>query len=609
MILSFFAVGLHPVARLLCLMGIVNGRYRYIQDLIQIESKGAPLPPPGYSRGPSPLNITVMSAYLHSYPDQQFAGYIYRGLQYGFHIGFDHSSPLRTTPRNHPSSRENPAVITAYIRDELRAGRLVGPLGQSLLSGVQTNPVGLVPKSHGSKWRMIVDLSSPRGLSVNDGISPHMCSLQYASIDDAVQVIMQLGQFTELVKMDLSNAYRIVPVHPDDQALLGISWHGSIYVDRALPFGLRSAPKIFNAIADLLAWALYQDGVHFVLHYLDDFLIFGPPGTGAAGQAKEIAMTTFGRLGAPIAPHKTEGPSTSLTFLGIQINTVTFQLSLPYSKILRLQQLLGIWTSKRSCTRKELESLLGHLAHAATVIRPGRIFLRHLFSLLSVASKPSFFVRLNSVARADLLWWHCLIDHWNGLSFFPPASPSSHVYSDASGTFGCGAVNQVMGLWFQLQWPLSWAEVGIAAKELLPIVLAAAMWGRHWAGQHISFHCDNEAVVSVIQKRYAKHHLLTHLLRCLFFYASYFNFHYSATHIPGSLNIAADAISRNNISLLSSVLPQVNRVVIPQALLEFLVINTPDWGSASWTALFVHSLPKESPPQPQPATSQGSAGI
>ena len=135
------------------------------------------------------------------------------------------------------------------------------------------------------------------------------------------------------------------------------------------------------------------------------------------------------------------------------------------------------------------------------------------------------------------------------------------------------------------------------------------MWGRHWAGQHISFHCDNEAVVSVIQKRYAKHHLLTHLLRCLFFYASYFNFHYSATHIPGSLNIAADAISRNNISLLSSVLPQVNRVVIPQALLELLVINTPDWGSASWTALFVHSLPKESPPQPQPATSQGSAGI
>ena len=164
-------------------------------------------------------------------------------------------------------------------------------------------------------------------------------------------------------------------------------------------------------------------------------------------------------------------------------------------------------------------------------------------------------------------------------------------------------------MWFQLQWLLSWAELGIATKELLPIVLAADMWGHHWARQHISFNCDNKAIVSVIQKQYAKHHLLTHLLRCLFSYALYFNFHYSATHIPGSLNIAADAILRNNISLLSSVLPQVNRVVILQALLEFLVINTPDWGSASSTALFVHSLPKEFPPQPQPSTSQGSTGI
>ena len=61
---------------------------------------------------------------------------------------------------------------------------------------------------------------------MNDGISPALCSLSYASVDDAVHMIMQLGPGTELVKVDISNAYRMVPVHPDDQALLGIAWQG-----------------------------------------------------------------------------------------------------------------------------------------------------------------------------------------------------------------------------------------------------------------------------------------------------------------------------------------------------------------------------------------------
>ena len=55
---------------------------------------------------------------------------------------------------------------------------------------------------------------------------------------------MSLGQGTELLKIDLSNAYRIVIVHPSDQPLLGISWQGKKYVKRSLPFGLKSSPKI-----------------------------------------------------------------------------------------------------------------------------------------------------------------------------------------------------------------------------------------------------------------------------------------------------------------------------------------------------------------------------
>ena len=96
---------------------------------------------------------------------------------------------------------------------------------------------------------------------MNDGISSNLCSLHYASVDDAVDIIKKLGRGTQLVKLDVKDAYRIVPVHPSDCHLLGIRWRDRTYVDRALPFGLRSAPKIFSALADLVAWVLDQQGI------------------------------------------------------------------------------------------------------------------------------------------------------------------------------------------------------------------------------------------------------------------------------------------------------------------------------------------------------------
>ena len=76
-----------------------------------------------------------------------------------------------------------------------------------------------------------MDLSSPRGKNVNDGIPSPLCSLSYASVDDAVGIITLLGNSTNLIKIDLSNAYRMVPVHPADQHLLGIRWQGQVLID------------------------------------------------------------------------------------------------------------------------------------------------------------------------------------------------------------------------------------------------------------------------------------------------------------------------------------------------------------------------------------------
>ena len=104
---------------------------------------------------------------------------------------------------------------------EVEVGRLVGPLGEHVLPLVKTSPIGLVPKSHQvDKWRRIVDLSFPRGLRVNSGIISRVIINQ---VDDAVNLILQLGLGTELVKLDLKSAYCLVPIHQEDHDLMVVS--------------------------------------------------------------------------------------------------------------------------------------------------------------------------------------------------------------------------------------------------------------------------------------------------------------------------------------------------------------------------------------------------
>lgn len=173
-----------------------------------------------------------------------------------------------------------------------------------------------------------MDLSHPEGANVNDGIEPELCTMRYTSVDEAVVKICELGAKTQLAKFDIESAYRIVPVHPEDRHLLGMEWKGKLYLDTALPFGLRSAPKIFSAVADALQWVFEQQGLK-ILHYLDDFLILGVPDTTEGQRALHRALEICARLGIPIAPHKTEGLGLVIVFLGIELDTRALTLRLP----------------------------------------------------------------------------------------------------------------------------------------------------------------------------------------------------------------------------------------------------------------------------------------
>ena len=102
------------------------------------------------------------------------------------------------------------------------------------------------------------------------------------------------------------------------------------------------------------------------------------------------------------------------------------------------------------------------------------------------------------------------------------ANPFATLLSDASGTWGCRAVCN--GQWFQVKWPESWMPVHITVKELLPIVVACAIWGRQWQGKTIRVPCDNAAVVAILRSGWSKNNLAMHLMRCLFCFMASFTF-------------------------------------------------------------------------------------
>lgn len=107
--------------------------------------------------------------------------------------------------------------------------------------------------------------------------------LRYIEVDQVIRMVSCYGPGALMTKFAVESTYWNIPVHPDDRFLLGMRWCGELYIDLLLPFGLCSAPFIFNSVADTVEWILlHKHHLSAQLHYLDDFITAGPPTTGVA---------------------------------------------------------------------------------------------------------------------------------------------------------------------------------------------------------------------------------------------------------------------------------------------------------------------------------------
>ena len=482
------------------------------------------------------------------------ASALLNGLVNGFSI-VDDDCPATYECQNYDSILESSAFteMTALLGKEIEEHKV------SITSTKPTcvHSLGAVWKSNGS-LRPITDCSRPDSSSINNYMSSTFRSFSYNSVQDAVDILLP-GEFMAVV--DISSAYRSVSVHSSQVCFQGLSWdfgQGPIYLlDHRLCFGLRCAPNIFDLLSLFIVKIAASWGATRVVNYLDDFLVIGDSEASCL-HFRNLVTTAITLLGFQVSWKKVTNPATLTTFLGINIDSVAFELSLPMDKVNKLKDLVTKILNRGSSTKKELECLGGLLSYCSYVVRGGRTFSRRVFDLSASYTRRCRTVPLNEAIKDDLRWWLAFCGIFNGKACIIRDCNPLPLYSDSS--------FEGFGAWLGKDWFYgTWAEspdishpgcghseqppsINLAKNinvfELWPLVVGLRKWGFHFTNSKLHFITDNMQVLAMINTGRSSNRTCMSWLREMFWMCFIWNIDICASYIRSEDNSLADALSR-----------------------------------------------------------------
>ena len=285
------------------------------------------------TRVPSNLNIQAWRKYLLNYPDKTLVDM----LEFGFPANYIAPFPPTPTYVNHREAQDHSAHIDQYVQKELTLGALLGPFGvPPMTPWYQCSPIMTREKTNSSDRRIIVDLSHPKGASVNSGIprreylgEPQSYTLP--AVSNVADRIRSLGTSAYIWSADVSRAYRQLRADPLSTALFGITVGGAFYVDVALPFGCHTSGAACVRVTEAICNILRKEGYN-ALVYVDDFIGVEP--------SYELACKAFSRiielcqeLGFDLAPNKCTPPTPNIVWLGFYISVQEMMISIPKQKL------------------------------------------------------------------------------------------------------------------------------------------------------------------------------------------------------------------------------------------------------------------------------------
>ena len=488
----------------------------------------------------------MLEPFLDGYPNKS---YLVDGFRNGFSIGWQgqmHEDP----DKNAKLVNSHVDVVHDMLKKEIDAGRIAGPFKDLPFTDYLMSPLSLRPKKEPGKFRLIHDLSFPYNhTSLNAGIPKSFSSVQYESVQHAIRLILKFGRGCFMSKTDIKSAFRLISIRPSEYCLFTFKFDGMFYFDRNLEMSCSSSCRIFEEFTTALHWVMINKlQLSGLMHFVDDFMIISP--------TKEKCISDLAKfqafadsIGLPLAPEKTVYPDTTMVYLGVQLDSIKMESSISPEKIASYILDISEILSKDYCTLRCLQGIIGKLQWCCSIITPGRCFIRRLIDATKFLTQPYHRVTLTPGIRKDLEMWQRFFSCFNGKTLFMldknVHSDKIHFFSDASG-FAAGAYYGTS--WFVVEFPQSWLGYHITIKELYPIVLATYIFGKKLSNHKIIFHCDNQAVVSTINKQTSRNKKVMVLLRQFVLNCISFNVLFKSVHIAGKQNFLSDQISRLQIN-------------------------------------------------------------
>lgn len=386
------------------------------------------------------------------------------------------------------------------------------------------SPVFLVPKKGPKRFRLVIDMRSLNAFLPSR-------TFKYEGLG---AIIRMLGRGWWMASWDLRDGYHHISMAPQAQAYLGFQALGELYTYQVLPFGASISPWVFTkAMRQLLKWWRSQGMT--VSAYLDDFLV-------AAESEEELRrhMVTIeadmARLGIAREPSKGHWqPTTSLTHLGLQIDTVAGLVIVPPEKRLAVQDLCRKLLQKEWIQQRELAKLTGTVISLHRAFPPARLLTRSFYQAMQGDWEAR--LAISEEMRTDAGWLLHNIHLFGKAAMWRP-SITRTMSTDAS-NIGWGAV--LNGERAGGQWD---TEEHINAREMRAMLLGLQTFGARVQHQRILILSDSRTAVQYVNSGGGRVEKLTRIAREIWEWAVWNGAEVRAEWIPGEDNGEADEESR-----------------------------------------------------------------
>jgi hypothetical protein len=512
----------------------------------------------------TPINVSRLRSLTLAHPNRLFVESVLEGLTNGFWPWAD--TTLEGYPATHDESRplrlspEKEEFLLNQIQHERDLDRISPSFGRDLLPGMYCMPSYVVPKPHANGWRLVNDFSAGR-FSLNSMVDRReITGYPLDNLSHLGELLLRKKREKPGVKLvvwksDVSEAYRICPMHKLWQIKQVIRVQGELSVDRVNVFGGSSSGPIFISVNSLAAWVARFERLIESLVYVDDSFgveesgkmkFYAPYGQWFPAQ-QACLLELWDEIGFPHQLKKQIFGSI-LAVLGIEVDADLLTFSLPKESKDRLSEGLSAWSGQGVRKKvKEWLQIAGWMNWVFNVFPLLRPSLNGLYDKLRGKQQEAR-VWANTTIREDLQWAKARLDELSGVRLFKSMMWDVNEATCVAETDACP---QGFAFWypslgqgFATTTPQDTPSTQIIFYEALAVlsVLDDARY-RFPSGSKIVIYCDNSVTVAMFNSLRALPDYNC-ILKAAVDILLLKDFQLRVLHIAGERNTVADALSR-----------------------------------------------------------------